>query len=1133
MAAAHILQTVHRALGWPSRDEIFSPRGAGPAVYARLANQKLADPIRHLEDARDVRAGVLVGNPESDQSDDPLGVVCEFSSPITDATLREAHKLAWSFSRSKVLVTAEPHQIRIWSCYERPNFDNEPFVLTPVTAPVTTSDLATKTSLDRVAELIHWARVASGQLVTRNPERFKEADRANKMLLANLRFIRRKLRAASLAESVAHDLLARLIFIQFLFQRKGRKGKPALHADLLHGLQRRGVLSQPHTSLPDILRSKKDTYSFFRWLDRRFNGDLFPDNWSQERKQVTPAHLQILSDFVRGDIRVEDGQRCLWPLYSFDAIPLEFVSSIYEEFVAGGDDDRTSLGEHYTRTELVDLVLDRVLPWKGNRYDLKILDPACGSGIFLVKAFQRLVHRWRASNRGKEPSASFLKGLLENNLFGVDLNERAVRVASFSLYLAMCDEKDPRHYWTTMRFPDLRNVTLRARDFFSEDVAGISTVDDANKYDIVVGNAPWGDSSLTPEARAWAARFSWDTSDEQSGLLFLPKAAALTRRGGRVAMIQSANSLMFNVGSTAIAVRKKLFESYKVHEIINLSMRRFEVFNEAVAPACIISFTPTKPDKAEPIAYWSPKTTPLLDAQNHMTMESHDLNWVYPLEAARDTFVWTALALGGRRDLELVRRLRTEGPSLRDAPGWRVDRGFQRGRSIPYLDRLEGTPLVAKRVRRKDPPERVARLLIEAVAENTSFASILLICYLEHADALLSLPAEQRKKVAKIVYLSSRLSEDDNDDLPVIDLIVMLGPAKAYEDRLHIPAIENKRPEWRDGLTILKASALVPNSNPVFEHPREMSSYSLPMALMTESWALDVFRFRCCVVEPDQSHQAALYSQSYYGIHAPTEEALASFAATVTSSLLVYYLYMTGGRLAAYRPTARKTEIEDVPIPLSANLSLGQLAGMSVTDIDDYAFQIFGLNIPERALVEDFFKFTLSDFKEGTSSVGREPVRHDEGDMTRYCDFFLRVLRVGFGGERAHGATIYRTPRGSPELGFCLVAIHFQLGRGTACAEELVDPDKLLQLFTDVDGLLRNQGGGSVFYQRVARVFAMAQVPGRAEEPHVVPTVYLIKPNQRRYWTRAIALRDADDVAVDVMTWTQSAGKGRRQCGTI
>ena len=87
-------------------------------------------------------------------------------------------------------------------------------------------------------------------------------------------------------------------------------------------------------------------------------------------------------------------------LYSFDVVPLEFISSIYEEFV-------TAKGAHYTPGYLVDFMLDEVLPWGGEQWDLKILDPACGSGIFLVKAYQRLIQRWKNAHPDQKPSAEF------------------------------------------------------------------------------------------------------------------------------------------------------------------------------------------------------------------------------------------------------------------------------------------------------------------------------------------------------------------------------------------------------------------------------------------------------------------------------------------------------------------------------------------------------------------------------------------------------------------------------------------------------------------------------------------------------------------------------------------------------
>ena len=156
-------------------------------------------------------------------------------------------------------------------------------------------------------------------------------------------------------------------------------------------------------------------------------------------------------------------------------------------------------------------MLDSVLPWDSTDWDVKVLDPACGSGIFLVKAYQRLIHRWRKAHPNQEPRTAILKQLLNCNIFGVDTDRHAVRVASFSLYLAMCDEIDPRHYWKRVQFPRLRGERLIEADFFSEDKPGFRTNKDAEQYDLVVGNAPWGEKSETENSKQWGSKHGWTT----------------------------------------------------------------------------------------------------------------------------------------------------------------------------------------------------------------------------------------------------------------------------------------------------------------------------------------------------------------------------------------------------------------------------------------------------------------------------------------------------------------------------------------------------------------------------------------------------------------------------------------------
>jgi hypothetical protein len=583
-----LLSELHQRLAWPDEQDVFNPPGGGPAAYSLLAKSKIEMPLSRMLGQGNARVGILTADPSAEGSDPPIALVCQFEKALTPEQLNKTRKLAWNFCRCPLLVTLEPHLVRAWSCYEQPDAQTGEFAAGPLAkTPEGTPDI------EYLVDTLHWVCLASRQFMTRNSDRFDRRQRADVALLDNLRVIRRRL-TKSLPTDIAHDLLARVIFVQFLFQRADSAGNTALDRKKMEQLQRDGVLSRVHGDLSSILRHKSDTFSLFKWLNERFNGDLFPTTYAEEERCVRKNDLELLADFVSGRLKMRTGQYLLWPHYSFDTIPLEFISSIYEEFVtkrrsAGG------IGEHYTAPFLVDFMLDKVLPWSGTDYNVRILDPCCGSAVFLVRAFQRLVHRWRNANPGAEPPASLLRQLLEKNIFGVDINGDAIHVASFSLYLAMCDEIDPKHYWTQVRFPSLRGARLRQADFFSENIAEINAQrgraeeDPRSSYDIIVGNAPWGRNSLTEEGAQWSRENAWPAIGKQSGTLFLAKALSLCRAGGAVCMIQPAGALLFNISKPALAFRKKLFSTQAVREIVNLSALRFSnIFASAVGPACIV-----------------------------------------------------------------------------------------------------------------------------------------------------------------------------------------------------------------------------------------------------------------------------------------------------------------------------------------------------------------------------------------------------------------------------------------------------------------------------------------------------------------------------------------------------------------
>jgi hypothetical protein len=192
-------------------------------------------------------------------------------------------------------------------------------------------------------------------------------------------------------------------------------------------------------------------------------------------------------------------------------------------------------------------------------------------------------------------------------------------------------------------------------------------------------------------------------------------------------------------------------------------------------------------------------------------------------------------------------------------------------------------------------------------------------------------------------------------------------------------------------------------------------------------------------------------------------------------------------------------------------------------DVDDRVREAFGFRDAEWVLVEDLFNVTLPDFKGDASSPGRRPTQRvagttEEPELRQYCDYFTRVLKTGFGANRAVSSTIFREDA-RPYLPYRLVA--FSIGGATAQAvrvQALESPQLVDELERLNRVLLRTEkdDGRSVYFRRIARIYS--EVGG-------VPTIHIIKPDACRYWTRSMGLHDADEVAADFVSW-HAAGKG-------
>lgn len=1036
------LDLAHKNLGWPSPEEVRNPQGEGARIFAELARAKIERAISSYPNAPSVKVGVLSRNSQAAITEAPLAIVAEFNGKATDPTLRKLHRLAWNFSHSPTIVTIEPDLLRVWTCCEPP--DENRLLDDYIVHKLSTADLTEPHSSDitsRATQLLHWINLVSGQFFRDHAQRFHRDQRADQMLLGNLRYVRQKLHEKGLSnDDVCHDLLARIVFVQFLFDRKDSKGYSALNRGKLISLREAGILKKEHSDFSSILEDYEETYRLFDWLNSKFNGDLFPgkgntpqereQGWQEERSHVKPAHLCLLRDFIRGDLDMPRGQLCLWPQYAFDAIPLEFISSIYETFVTERASDE---GIYYTPPHLVDFILDRVLPWDSKDWNLKVLDPSCGSGVFLVKAFQRLIHRWRKAHPAQTIRAETLRALLERNLFGVDKDPHAVRVASFSIYLAMCDEIDPKYYWTQVTFPAMREHRLINADFFEENRPGFRTKEDAANYDLVIGNAPWGERLLTKAAGEWAKdeAHQWPVANIGIGTLFLPKAAALTKPDGKIAMIQSASSLLFNRSGPARKFRQKFFTTFSVNEVVNLSALRFKVFNRkshsaqtSVSPSCVVTFKPQPPGN-EQFAYVSPKQAEDMADEFNILIEPIDSKAIYANDAANDSEVWSILMWGNQRDQALIQRLK----HLRSIEKNVLPNGTRCG--IVFGDRNKYLPELAER--------RILR----------------------------------------------------QPDFPSGDLFRLCA--------VDLPPFDDPHIHLKDST--------------------DFSAFSLPQLVIKRSWCMPIGRFQARIVDAvDASEKSGvLCTQSYVTVHLPIERTHEIEAACLSynSILAVYFLLLTSSRFASYRPHPLVEELLRVPIPEPCSNLLDGLR--SVEDIDQRVREAFNFKDAEWALVEDLFNVTLPDFKGDADSPGRKRTRRqtdsrEEPELRHYCEYFIRVLKAGFGQNKQIRATVFHETSGNL-LPYRLVS--FELNNPTN-EQFRIKPLDSPALLSELESLnqtwlrSRTTTGGSIYHQRVARIYDYLEE---------TPTIFMLKPDACRYWTRSMGLHDADEVSADFSRW--------------
>ena len=283
-----------------------------------------------------------------------------------------------------------------------------------------------------------------------------------------------------------------------------------------------------------------------------------------------------------------------------------------------------------------------------------------------------------------------LKILLKNSIFGVDINEEAIRVAAFSLSLAMCDFLDPRSIWDKLSFPRLLNCNLISSDFFDENKSFNN-----EKYDIIVGNPPW-QSNITEKTKEYLKKVNRIIGDKQIAQAFSIKCSELCKQKGIICLLMPSKGLLFNRSDKSRAYRANFFSDNNVLAIINLSIYRKSLFNHACGPATAIIYNPKKEEINQPIVYCTPKPIYTIEDVRKFFIDPTDICRM-PRDIINDDRIWKIAMWGAPRDLELIGKMQSTFASMAsfiEENHMITAEGFKRGNRKQQCYEFKGLPMV-------------------------------------------------------------------------------------------------------------------------------------------------------------------------------------------------------------------------------------------------------------------------------------------------------------------------------------------------------------------------------------------------------------------------------------------------------
>ena len=556
---------------------------------------------------------------------------------------REIQRCLWNLNHAPLIIIKLPQEIRIYTgfCHTEDETKKQEELL----------DVANDhQSLERVLGYLSADSLNSGTIwESEYGRKININNRVDHHLLKNLKILGDFLKT-ELPFAIVHSLIGKYIYIYYLRHRE-------IISDLW--LSEQGIDPQfifthqaTRTSLIQLTEA----------LEKRFRGNIFPLDFAQLRDE----DISLVASIFSGNEIISSAPSKIQQLhlpfqaYDFFYIPVETLSAIYEQFI----DQRKEKGAVYTPEFLADYLLTEIETVKPLHVKGKLFDPACGSGIFLVLAYRRLIEQeMRISERLLSPNE--LKKILENCIYGLEREKDACYIAEFSLILTLLNYLNPPDLAknTEFHFPELHNKQIFHADFFDPNS---EFQKQRFAFDWIIGNPPWTSKGLDPEIDRFSLQWlkeetkNYPVGQKQIAEAFSWRSARYLLTTGVIGFILPATTL-FN--SASQHYRRRFFTKYEVLRITNFSNLRENLFGkgkESILPAMTLVYRPNPTEKSYEIIHYAPKIVDQIsDKQPWMiSIYGNDITTVNSDDVeGGDSLPWKVALWGNWFDKTILRRI--------------------------------------------------------------------------------------------------------------------------------------------------------------------------------------------------------------------------------------------------------------------------------------------------------------------------------------------------------------------------------------------------------------------------------------------------------------------------------------------